>query len=274
FEKGTQSVLKGLDDPETYKNSVRGVLGTLINVNDDKYMSAVEAALREHLQTVLVANGTVAESMIDRLSEKQLGYASILPGDGKPPAAVARPVISADGVTAVLDVVKVDDKIKPWVSEALANVFIVDSVPRARALQPEHVGSAFVTLGGESVSASGVIHGGSTRQTKDSILQKQAEILKLKDRFVSQEKEQEEAQRAVTKLEEALKGTHAEREELQETTQQHKLNRSRMEDQRRMVTMELQRVAGRESKLNREKEELARRQESLMADVVRLANEQ
>ncbi|MDB4467838.1 chromosome segregation protein SMC [Verrucomicrobiales bacterium] len=274
FEKGTQSVLKGLDDPETYKNSVRGVLGTLINVNDDKYMSAVEAALREHLQTVLVANGTVAESMIDRLSEKQLGYASILPGDGKPLAAVARPVISADGVTAVLDVVKVDDKIKPWVSEALANVFIVDSVPRARALQPEHVGSAFVTLGGESVSASGVIHGGSTRQTKDSILQKQAEIQKLKDRFVSQEKEQEEAQRAVTKLEEALKGTQAEREELQETTQQHKLNRSRMEDQRRMVTMELQRVAGRESKLNREKEELARRQESLMADVERLANEQ
>ena len=274
FEKGTQSVLKGLDDPETYKNSVRGVLGSLINVNDDKYMAAVEAALREHLQTVLVANGTVAESMVDRLSEKQLGYASILPEDGSPPAAVARPSIKVDGVTAVLDVVKVNDKIKPWVNEALANVFIVDSVPTARSLQPQHAGSAFVTLGGESVSASGVIHGGSTRQAKDSILQKQAEIQKLKDQLVSQEKEQEEAQQAVTKLEEALKGTQAEREELQETTQQHKLNRSRMEDQRRMVTMELQRVAARESKLNREKEDLVRRQESLAADVERIANEQ
>ncbi len=274
FEKGTQSLIKGLDDPETYKNSVRGVLGTLIHVSDDKYMAAVEAALREHLQTVLVANGTVAESMIDRLSIKKLGYASILPEDSAPPAASAKPSITADGVTAVLDVVKVDAKIQAWVNEALANVFIVDSVPKARILQPQHAGSAFVTLGGESLSASGVIYGGSTRQAKDSILQKQAEIQKLKEKAVAQEKEQAEAQQVVTKLEESLKDTQVEREELQETTQQHKLNRSRMEDQRRMVTMEIQRVAARENKLNQEKEGLANRQESLAADVERIANEQ
>ena len=51
FEKGTQQLLKGLDEPETFKTSVRGVLGSLITVTDETYMTAVEAALRDHLQT-------------------------------------------------------------------------------------------------------------------------------------------------------------------------------------------------------------------------------
>ncbi|MFT4638059.1 MAG: chromosome segregation protein [Verrucomicrobiales bacterium] len=274
FEKGTQSILKGLDDPETFKNSVRGVLGSLINVTDEAYMTAVETALRDHLQTVLVANGTVAEAMIDRLSEKQLGYASILPEDVSAPKASAKPSLSGEGITRVLDVVKVEGKAQAWIDEALGNVFIVDSVGNARILQQQNPGCAFVTMEGESVSTSGVIHGGSTRQAKESILQKQAEIQKLKEKLAAQETEQQGAQKEVNALEEALQAKQTEREELQESSQQHKLNRSRMEDQHRSANMELQRVAARAGKLDREKQELTQRQETLSADLERLLVDQ
>ncbi len=273
FEKGTQNLLKGLDDPETFKNSVRGVLGSLINVTDEAYMTAVEAALRDHLQTVLVHNGTVAEAMVDRLAEKQLGYASILPEDLPAPVASAKPSVSEEGVTPVLDVVKVKGKAEAFIQAALGHVFIVENIARARVLQQQHPGTAFVTLKGESVSESGVLHGGATGQAKDSILQKQAEIEKLKETLATQENEHEAAQAELNRLEEALLSKQTEREELQETHQQHKLNRSRMEDQKRLATMELQRVAGREGKLDREKQELTKRQESAAADLARMETE-
>ncbi len=274
FEKGTQSLLKGLDDPETFKNSVRGVLGSLINVTEEKYMTAVEAALRDHLQTVIVANGTVAEAMIGRLSEKQLGYGSILPEDLSPPVPVAKPPLAGDGVTPILDVLRLEGKAKGWIDEALGHVFIVETVAQARALQQEHPGCAFVTPQGESISTSGVIHGGSTRQAKESILQKQAEIQKLKETLKQQEGAQQQAQSEVHQLEQAVQAKETEREELQETIQQHKLNRSRMEDQRRLATMEIQRVSGRVKNLERESQDLTQRQETLSADLERLRDDQ
>ena len=267
FEKGTQSLLKGLDDPATFKSSVRGVLGSLVQVTDDKYMRAVEAALRDHLQTVLVATGTVAEEMVDRLWEKQLGYASILPEDVASPGEALRPSVAEEKAMPVLDVVRIKGKAKAFLQDALGKVFVVDSIADARALQPGHPGCAFVTLKGESVSTSGVIRGGSTRQAKESILQKQAEIVELEETLAAQEREQSEVQAEVDSLEEAVRAEQAEREALQEAFQQHKLNRSRMEDQRRMAEMELQRVVAREAKVEGEEQEMNQRQENLASDL-------
>ncbi len=273
FEKGTQQVLRGLDEPDAFKSSVRGVLGSMIHVTDDALMAAVEAALRDHLQTVLVANGMVAEAMMDRLHEKQLGYASVLPEDIETAAPEKTPSVSGDGVTPVLDVVDGKDRVKNWLSKALSHVFIAPTLAEARRLQQAYPGCGFVTEKGESVTTDGVVHGGSTRQAKDSILQKQSEIKKLEKQLVSQEKELQQLQAEAGMLEEQAAALNTEREELLEETQQHKLNRSRMEDQRRLAQMELQRVASRQAKLDREKEDLAKRQETLKADLERLQSD-
>ena len=272
FEKGTQSVLKGLGDPDTYKNSVRGVLGTMLNVTDEDCMGAVEAAMREHLQTVLVANGTIAESMIDRLSEQKMGYASVLPEDLNIEKPKQTP--DASGTACLLSVLRPNDTVRDWCEKAFCHVFIAKTLSEARQLQQKYPGCAFVTRKGESVTAEGIVHGGSTRHVKDSILQKQAEITKLQAQFAEHEKEHEEIQAQATGVEEQLKGVHTEREALQESTQQHRLNRSRMEDRQRLAKMELQRVSGRQTKLEHEKNELATRQQSIEAEVQRLQDEQ
>ena len=273
FEKGTQSVLKGLDEPETYKNSVRGVLGSMIRVKDDAYMASVEGALKDHLQTVLVANGTVAESMIERLSKKMLGYASVLPEDSTAHAAAKTAKVSDKEAIAIMSVIECDDKIEKRLTALLEHVYVVPTLTRARELQQKHPNCAFVTEDGEVVSPEGILSGGRTGKAKESVLQKQSEIRKLKKQLTEQEKAHETASAQGADVEKQLIDLQTEREALQEKQQQHQLNRSRMEDQRRLATMELERAASRLAKSDREKEELAKRQESGETELKRIQEE-
>ncbi|MDZ4289190.1 MAG: AAA family ATPase, partial [Prosthecobacter sp.] len=53
--EGTQQVLKGLDNPEVFATGVRGILASSIEV-EPQFISAIEAALRDHLQAVLLTD--------------------------------------------------------------------------------------------------------------------------------------------------------------------------------------------------------------------------
>src|SRR5690606_38901264 len=78
--EGTQQVLKGLDNPEVYSTGVRGLLASSIEV-EPQFIAAIEAALRDHLQAVLLTNSELASQILDRLSGQQLGKAALLPQD-------------------------------------------------------------------------------------------------------------------------------------------------------------------------------------------------
>ncbi|MCK5922063.1 MAG: hypothetical protein KAG66_14065, partial [Methylococcales bacterium] len=80
FEKGTQSVLKGLNDPDTYANAVHQPLSNYLEV-DKKFAEAIEAALGRQLQTVLVDDIEVAEKVIKALKKDNMGQASIFAAD-------------------------------------------------------------------------------------------------------------------------------------------------------------------------------------------------
>ncbi|MBJ7396572.1 MAG: AAA family ATPase, partial [Akkermansiaceae bacterium] len=66
FEKGTQNVLKGLGEPEVFKPGIHGVLASFIEA-DNTCARAIEAALGNHLQAVLVQDQAMAEAVITRL---------------------------------------------------------------------------------------------------------------------------------------------------------------------------------------------------------------
>jgi len=77
LQGGTQSVLKGLDNPDFFHPGVRGLLSSFIEV-DEEYIPAIETALGRHLQTILVTDKDMAESMILTLTAAKLGEASIV----------------------------------------------------------------------------------------------------------------------------------------------------------------------------------------------------
>ncbi|MFZ4766268.1 MAG: chromosome segregation SMC family protein, partial [Roseimicrobium sp.] len=80
LELGTQNVLKGLDDPERIKGGIHGLLASSIEV-EPQFLSAIEAALRDHLQAVLLSDTALAEEVIGKLTEQRLGRTTVIPQD-------------------------------------------------------------------------------------------------------------------------------------------------------------------------------------------------
>ena len=77
---GTQKVISGLDNPEVYGVGVRGLLASSIEVEPD-FITAIEAALKDHLQAVLLTESELAAQIIDRLTDHKMGRAALVPHD-------------------------------------------------------------------------------------------------------------------------------------------------------------------------------------------------
>jgi len=73
---GTQAVLKGLNNPGFFKPALGGVLASCMQV-EPEFIPAIEAALGENLQAIVLKDTGVAESIIKTLAEKKLGRASL-----------------------------------------------------------------------------------------------------------------------------------------------------------------------------------------------------
>ncbi|MEM7384409.1 MAG: chromosome segregation protein SMC, partial [Verrucomicrobiota bacterium] len=242
LEAGTQSVLKGLDDPETFKNSVRGVLGSMLRVREDRFMPAVEVALREHLQTILLATGDVAEAAVRRLGDKQLGYASLLGQDSFINEEVlALPEEPMGAIGRVLDMIEADERIRPFLRSVLKNVFAVQDLSQARRMHALNPDLAFATLDGEFVSRDGVMFGGRSQQEEESVLRRQNEIRDLEEEARSLKKKQEDLETEFRRKQQEGQNLELEREELKEQLREVALKKSRSEDQLRLVQTEIER---------------------------------
>ena len=79
FAEGTQTVLRGLDNPELFKPSILGALAAQIEVAQE-FIPAIEAALGQNLQAIIMKDATVAEAAIKALTTKKLGRASLALG--------------------------------------------------------------------------------------------------------------------------------------------------------------------------------------------------
>ncbi len=73
-------MLRGLDNPELFKPSILGALATQIEVAQE-FIPAIEPALGQNLQAIIMKDATVAEAAIRTLSTKKLGRASLALGD-------------------------------------------------------------------------------------------------------------------------------------------------------------------------------------------------
>ena len=179
FEKGTQEVLKGLDDPDYFGDKVHSPLSSRIQV-DTEYAEAIEAALGRRLQAVVVSDVEVAEKVVSKLRKGKLGQASLiaeghlkkgsLPKLGRPPLGAIS--WATDKVTATSDV-------QPLIAHLLSNVLLAQDLNTALRLRKKHSDKAIATLEGEFITAEGIIHGGQTGDESVSVLKMQTEIREL-----------------------------------------------------------------------------------------------
>ena len=240
FEKGTQNVINGLGQPEHFKPGIHGVLASLIEA-EDTCARAIEAALGTHLQAVLVQDQAMAEAIITRLTEKQLGVAAILPESFIRHSAGTQMEALPEGATAwALDRVKSDKRITAVMERLLDQVLIVPNLATALRLRPAHLGVTFVTLAGVILSGEGVLRGGTASEGTTSVLALQNEARSLAAEVDSLATADETARTRVTELEARLEQLREEVEVSRERLQRQKVDLSTLQGQLSLASREVE----------------------------------
>ncbi len=219
--QGTQQVLKGLDNPDVYGTGVRGLLASAIEV-EERFIPAIEAALADHLQAVLLTESELAAQIVEVLTSKKLGKASLIARDlGQLRVAPEPQLMPEGGIAWALDKVRSKPEAQGAIDRLLGTVLIVEDLHTALRVKKQLPDLTLATLRGELVTADGIIHGGATTEESVSTLRRESEVRALRtelEGLVQQKEEKEEALRAVrSRLDEAQHEEHAVREQSQRT---------------------------------------------------------
>ncbi len=153
---GTNRVVEALKAQKM--EGIRGTLGELITVKDERFSTAVEVALGSRYDNVVVDDDKVAERAIEFLKRNKLGRLTFLPlSHIKPRSLKGR---FSDGIPA-MDVVSYDPAFRNAVAYALGDTLIVNDMNEARRVGIGKV--RMVTIDGELLERSGAITGGHYR---------------------------------------------------------------------------------------------------------------
>jgi chromosome segregation protein len=180
LELGTQNVMKGLDDPERIKAGIHGLVASNIEV-EPHYITALEAALRDHLQAVLLSDSALSEEIINKLTEGRMGRTALVVQTMQGATPVSERQFLPNGAIAwALDKVKPKPEVQPLMEHLLHNVLIVEDLATALRLKPQHADLTFVTMRGELLSAHGVLQGGAGKEEATSALRRETELRELR----------------------------------------------------------------------------------------------
>ena len=180
FKKGTQAVLRDFQGDEALRDRIHGALSSFIEV-EPEFITAVETALGDHLQTIVVGDAEAARQIVRTLTDDSLGEAAILPKEFfEPENAIDAGRMLPQGATCwALDRVEAREAVAPFLRKLLSDVVIVESLDDAIRLRAFHKNLSFVTRDGMRLSNRGVIRGGRSGEDSASVLQRQQEISEL-----------------------------------------------------------------------------------------------
>lgn len=265
FEKGTQSVLKGLDEPGFFLNGVRGVLAGLIEV-EKKYTVAVESALGDYLQAVLVTDSKYANAIIERLTDKKLGEATIISEDFVPAtSADYQRSIPEGGVSWAINQVKADVKVVGVIEKFLGDVLIVKDLASAMGLRNSFSEVTFVTESGELFTPEGMLSGGASGGDSSSVLDRQNEVRSLELEVAVLEKADEEARVSLSRLESSITERRDAVDSAKECLQKARMEESTMQGQLTLANREVESAEGKIAAIETERNEIKAREESSLS---------
>ncbi|MDZ4405618.1 chromosome segregation protein SMC [Prosthecobacter sp.] len=287
LSSGTQSVLSGLDNPEVYSTGVRGLLASSIEVDPD-FIPAIEAALKDHLQAVLLTESELAAQIIDRLTDHKMGRASLVPHDFcNLRNAADRELMPAGAIAWATDKVRVKTGVQSLIDHLLHNVIIVDDLHTALRLKREMPHLAIATMRGEFISTDGIINGGASKEEGSSTLRREAEVRQLRTEVEALELQFMEKEDAVKAVSAQLEDMQREEVSLREQSQRAREGFSQFQGKISVVQRALQqataklesvewdqnqiqeRIGGSESQINQLREAAAIAQEQLESSRVR-----
>ncbi len=147
---------------------------------DARFRAAIEAALGDAANILIVDSADDAERGMSVLAQDQRGKASFISLDRLPHVRARVRVPAIQGVHGwAADLAQYDAALAPLFRLLLDRVLIVESLEAARAASARLSGVRCVTLQGEVVTATGMVRGGSSRQDEGGSLGRDRQIEEL-----------------------------------------------------------------------------------------------
>ncbi|MEY2511674.1 MAG: chromosome segregation protein [Verrucomicrobiota bacterium] len=179
LEKGSQAVLKGLDDPERIRPAIAGALVASLNV-DPEFVPALEAAFGRNMHAVVLHSPDLAADIFRKLADQKLGQAALaIAGLSTETSQGAVSPFPQGAITWAADKVDAPAELTSLVKNLLRDVAIVPDLATGLKLKQSAGNLAFATLSGEFISSEGIIFGGAVNTATDSMLGRKAIITGL-----------------------------------------------------------------------------------------------
>ncbi len=175
WQKSKTTEVRADGSVETYFQPVSEVVEV-----PSEYEVAMEAALGSRLQMLLASDSNVTLDAVQYLKESKSGRSSFMDHSSKSWYERSASPETESGVQALLSqVVRSHEKYQPAVGHLLDGVAIVDSVRTALGLRARYPGWTFVTQDGDTLTADGVLTGGTTEGVESGVLKRRREIKEL-----------------------------------------------------------------------------------------------
>lgn len=174
FDRGVRAVMAHAG-PEPRVAGVFGLVSDVVSAPSE-FEQAVEAALGEKLQQVIVETPERAMGLVSWLKSSHEGRSTFLPVVASP----VEPLPALEGaVMAATTVVVSDEMVKPLIAQLLSGVAIVEDLETAHRMALTHPAYTYVTRDGDVLRPGGVITGGVMEGPAVGALQKKREIADL-----------------------------------------------------------------------------------------------
>ncbi|MDP2983884.1 MAG: chromosome segregation protein SMC [Candidatus Latescibacter sp.] len=177
--EGYSGGVKSAMNAENLKGRISGVLADLVSA-DERYERAVESALLDRLQSIVVDNPDTALEGIGYLSTNLCGRAAFLAIDDAEPEQEI-PLPHDSGLLGpAAQFVRVDERYRPVIRRLLRGVYIVDSLETAYWMHTWSREGRFVTLDGDMVGSQGDYHcGGISKDGQSAAIGRREKLEKL-----------------------------------------------------------------------------------------------
>lgn len=258
----------------TGRNGVRGVVADILAAPPE-YEAALEAALGERLQYVIVEDPDRGLEAVTHLKERRAGRSSFAPVELRPGLEPVFPPAGAPGARGrLLDLVEVAEGYEAFARGLLGDVFVVESLEHAVGLWRQNgMRATLVTLDGDTVSPEGVISGGAKAGEQAGLLRKNREIRELRRTVEALRRDLEAAEQEVETLDAEAARLEAEGEAAREEAHRQELQVVHLARDLERLAERRERLVERCEGIAFEREELLEAQERFREERLRLEAE-
>lgn len=198
YRQGVRAVMEKTSKAPASVGRVLGLLGELVHPKRG-YERAVQAALSEWIECIVVVSAHDALKAVDFLKGEGRGRGAFLPRGGNGRDEPRKPLASAGVIGWLSDYVSAQDDLKESVDLLLSGILLVQDLPTAVSLRENGVLDRMVTPGGDLLTREGIIVGGTWNEER-GVLEVKKEIEELQETLRKGEARKKELEGVLAKL--------------------------------------------------------------------------